>query len=383
MDIKQLKNYLDKLSELDTKYNYNSVITQIRTNLTQLKTQRTNLQIPQPISSQSQARTQNIANINTKLITLGNQAITILTEIQNEINNYSFVKTSIKLKFDTPYSSTNLILLNKIVQFTENNLDNLINEFNEYTVKLNSYNQFVNSSKLVLKDFLEENTDQINSDLLIIFFEGDANIENLKELSKASSDWNQIVNCFGRLSNENNTEINIVSIEKGSLIATLAISKLIIDGLLKASDKIMDLILKIYEIRIKALELKQLNIDSIAGAVEILEKQAEVDLNNESGTIVKELMAEYGWEETNPLYHETQEATIKAVKKIIKFHNSGGKVDSRLLNPKSEETEVIMRVRDKNTNLLQIEDEIKKITGKSKILEIKETENEGDENASE
>lgn len=383
MDIKELKNFIDKLSELDIKYNYNSIITQIRTNLTQLKAQRAAPQVPQPLSAQSQARPQNIANIRAKLITLANQGITALMEIQNEVNNYSFVKTSTKLKFDTPYSSSNLILLNKVVELIDNNLDPLISEFSEYAIKLSSYNQFVNSSKIVLKDFLEENNDQINSDLLILFFEGEANIENLKDLSKASSDWNQIVNCFGRLSNENNTEINIISIEKGSLIATLAISKLIIDGLLKASDKIMDFILKIYEIRIKALELKKLNMDSIAGAVEILEKQTEVDLNNESGVIVKELMAEYGWTEENPLYHETQEATIKAVKKIIKFHNSGGKVDSKLLNPKPEETEIITRVRSKNTNLLQIEDEIKKLTGNSRILEIKETDNDEDENTSE
>jgi hypothetical protein len=247
----------------------------------------------------------------------------------------------------------------------------------QYIQKLNSYQQFINSLNVVLGD-VEEKFEE-DKDELIIFFEGGATVENLKELSKVSADWNKIVNCFSRLTKENNTDIYIVSIERGSLIATLSISAAIIGGIIRCSDKVLDLILKVYEVRKKALELKNMKLDGISKAIEILEKQSTLNLSNEAKLIAKELMKEYGWEEGAELFHETENATAKGVKQIIKFQNQGGKVDSRILNPSKEENEIVVGLKEKNIQFLKVEEEVKNLVEGKQILQIEEGENPDDD----
>lgn len=377
MEIKQLKDLIKKLVELDKIYQYTILITQIRTNLTQLKSQR-NPQTAQ-VSMNVVTRQQQVATLKNTIITSANNAIKAIQNIQEDLGNYKFGKILNQLKIENPYNISSIILLNKVISEIDYNIDTIIQELNTYHLKLQSYNQFLTNSETIFSDIIDKSDNLVETNNLILFFEGEANVENLKELSKVSTDWNQIINCFGRLTNENDTDINIVSIEKGSLVATLTIAAAIIGGVITASDKVLNLILKVYEIRVKALELKKMKFDNIAAAIEILEKQASIDLSEQSKSIVKELMKEYGWEKTDALYNETESATIKAVKKMIRFHNSGGKVDADLLEPNQAEIDKISTIRNKNAELLKIENEIINLTGSSKILQIEDGEINDDE----
>lgn len=372
MDLKQLKEFIKKLVELDTQTNYSTTINQLRSSINNIKSQK-NAQLQQP-NVNVQTRNQQIQTYVESAKNSVKNALNSLNTIQNQFNDYKFSRNFNQLSLENPYGQTAVVLLNRVVSEMETNIDLLFTDFTNYHTKLTAYKQFINATDSVLEDLTEDGRKNNETDEIVLFFEGEADVENLRELSKVSIDWHQIINCFARLTKDNNTEIEIISIEKGSLIATLSVAAAIIGGLIKASDKIMDLILKIYAIRIKALELKKMQFDNIAEAIVILEKQAEIDLSEQSKKIVEDLMKEYGWKKSEELYNETNTAAIKAVKKMIRFHNSGGKVDSNLLNPTTEESNQIDKIRAKNKKLLSAEQEVKKLTGTSKILQINQGE---------
>jgi hypothetical protein len=359
MEINELYKLTKQVSELSAKNGFVNLIGQLRTSLSQYKQLKS-------VAAQTPQHVQQVNNVKTAIETNRNQALKLLKEIQNSLQDYKLIKTSKKLKFNNLYGDEVISMLNRIGTDFDLRPDPLIAEITQYQQKLNSYQQFVNSLNIVLED-LEESS---GKDELIIFFEGGASVNNLKELSKVSADWNQIVNCFGRLTKENNTDINIVSIERGSLIATVSIASLIIMGIIKCSDKILDLILKIYEIKKKALELKSMKLDSIAAAIEILEKQSTLNLPDGAKIITKELMDEFGWEPSSDLYNETEGATSNAVKKLIQFHNSGGKVDSKILNPNEEQSNSSLSLKEKNIKFLKVEEEVNSLTNGKEILRI-------------
>ena len=162
------------------------------------------------------------------------------------------------------------------------------------------------------------------------------------------------------------------------MIATLSVSAIIIGAIIRTSNKILDLILKIYDVRKKALELKSMKLDNIAQAIEILEKQSILNISNEAKGIAKELMKEYGWEEGSELFHETETAATKAVRKIIKFQNSGGKIDSKILNPTEEQLSATSTLKEKNIEFLKMEEEVRNLNGGKQILQIENDDNTED-----
>lgn len=370
MEIKELYSLIQAINDLTTQNGYKALINQLRTAIGQYKTLKA-------VQSLSPSQIQQMATAQINIESNRIQALSALNEIQRVLSEYKFVKTFNKLKIDNPFGDYANELLRRIPIELESSYESLLTEITQYYQKLNSYQQFTNSLSVVLGDVEEKSGDK--EDELIIFFEGGATVENLKELARVSTDWNQIVNCFGRLVKENDTDIHIVSIERGSLIATLSISAAIIHGLIKGSDKILDLIMKTCELRKKALELKEMKLENIAKAIEILEKQSTLNLSSEAKNVARELMIEYGWEQGADLFHETEAATVKAVKKIIKFQNAGGKIDSKLLEPTAEQVETSARLQKKNIEFLKIGQEVANLAEGKQILLIEEGEME-DEN---
>lgn len=369
MEISQFIEFSKKIREISEKVEYQNTLSQLRSVLTQYKNQ--NSSVNQPNNS---IRRQQLLTHKATIEKTTEEALSKLENIQKEISNINFTKVLNSLKIKFLFGDYANSLLEKISKDLEVDFDNIINEFNSYYQKFTAFNQFIGKASLFFDDETLEANSPTNE--LILIFEGESSVNNLKELSKVSGDWNQIVNCFARLTNDNDTDINIVSIRKGSLIATLSISLGIILGIIKASDKILDLILKIYEVRKKALELKSMKLETIASAIEILEKQSTINLKLQSKEITKELLQEYGWKEKDELFHETKIAVKKAVKKMIEFQNSGGKIDSYLIDATEKDKDDLQILRMKNKKLLDIEENVKNLTGTSQILKIESNEDQ-------
>lgn len=124
------------------------------------------------------------------------------------------------------------------------------------------------------------------------------------------------------------------------------------------------------------MELKQLKLASIESAIEVLEKQAKINLNSEANSIVRELLDEYDWAENAPDSYETKTAVTKAVKKLIKFTNSGGQVDARLNVASSEQPNFIEEVRKKNNIISSIQKELELLKEYKEILQIEDHSND-------
>lgn len=364
MDIKDLLQVTQTIFEVANRQNYWQTAKQLQSALIQLKnSQRTPQQQPQ-IQQQSQTIRTNIESQRTN-------ALNILFEIQSSVINLTEIKSYNKSNLQSTFGQGAIDLLERIPRELDSNLDGLFTEINQYNQRVTQSQQFLNSINFVLGDI---NTDEQenNIDKFILFFEEGATIESLKELSKASADWNQVVNCFSRLVKDNNTDTKVISAEKGSLILTLTFSTGIIVGLIRASDKVLDVILKGYEIKKKALELKQMKLAAIDDAIKILEKQAKLNVTSESNTIAQELLGEYNWDPQDGLYNETKAAVSQAVRRIIRFQNAGGKIDSKLHQPSEEQKVQTERLKNKNIQFLKVEDEVKRLSGESEILQLED-----------
>jgi hypothetical protein len=64
---------------------------------------------------------------------------------------------------------------------------------------------------------------------------------------------------------------------------------------------------------------------------------------------------------------------------MIKFQSLGGKIDTVLLNPTTEQQEKITQFREKITKQLRTEQEINRLSDKRHILELEEGKNEIDD----
>ena len=139
--------------------------------------------------------------------------------------------------------------------------------------------------------------------------------------------------------------------------------------LTKAYNSVLDVVLKTYEVKKKALELKSLKLSNLDKAIEILEKQSELNVKLESDRIAKELLAEY--EDTDK---ETQNALFLSIRRLVRFINKGGKLEPKLLNETiKKNSELNKSVSSKNSLLLDIEEEINKLESRDGILKLIDT----------
>jgi hypothetical protein len=363
MDIKELLQVTETIFEVANKHNYWQTITQLRTSINQLK----NAQRAQ----QPQLQTQQITTFKSNIETQRTQALNVLFEIQSSIINLKEIKSYNKSNLDSTFGQGAINLLERIPRELDSNLDALFTDITQYTQRVTQSQHFLASINFVLGD-INTDEEENNIDKFILFFEEGATIESLKELAKASEDWNQIVNCFSRLVKDNNTDTKVISAERGSLVLTLTFSTGIILGLVRASDKVLDVILKGYEIKKKALELKQMKLAAIDDAIKILEKQAKLNVTSEANTITQELLGEYNWDPQDELYNETKAAVSQAVSRIIRFQNAGGKIDSKLHQQTEEQKVQTESLKTKNIKFLKVEDEVKRLSGGNEILQLED-----------
>ncbi len=303
-----------------------------------------------------------------------------LKQLQDELKNLKEIKNIKKLNLDEIFGEKAINSLNTLQFDLQNNPNIIIPKINELITKATQCQQLFNSMNNVFGiDFNIEIEQELNNEF-ILHFENGANIETLKELSKASQDWQVVVNCMSRLVRDNESEAKIVSVDRGSIILTVTAISAIIYALSNSSNKILDVILKVYEVKKKALELKQLKLSTINDAINILEKQAKLNVVSEANTITDELLEEYKWTNADELFNETKTAVNKAIRRMIRFTNAGGKIETKLINPTAEESESIKQLKEKTKLFIKAEDEVFKLEGKKELLQLEDKiENEDEE----
>lgn len=364
MKLSELSKFVSTVVEIATRNGYQNALNQFRTAYTQIRNLVKQGQTPQISQQLNQFRLQTQ--------TSKEALLNAIAKIQDEIANLNKLKITHQINIDKFFGSSFLKIVNEI---NEQNVETYINELTQtYTqfTQLSQLNTIFSSLNVPITEEFEEDSDRLE-----ILFDGAAMVETLKELSLESSKWNQHVNCFSRLARENETDAIINSVEKGSLLLTITLVSGTVIAIMKAVDKILDSMMKFYEVRKKTLELKKLKLSYIDDAINLLDKHEKLNLVREADSITAELLAEYNWTENDELFNETKAATRLATKKIIKFINKGGKVEGYIKEPTEESQKVLMaEVKSKNKIIKEIEIQMKQLSDAKEILLLEDSEND-------
>ncbi len=220
------------------------------------------------------------------------------------------------------------------------------------------------------EDKLPTSNDAIdNNDLIILFFQAGAEINNLDELAKVSTKWNQVLIAFALLCKENDTDFRIETVERGSIILTLSAIAGVVYAFAKASDKVLDVVKKYYEIKKLAYEAKQLS-GVPDRTIQELENSSRLKLRTEANEITRQLVEEYGWNEEE--HRKDVDAAVRmGVRHLLEFVNKGGKVDIKLLAQNSVNKEMELNMTLKYDSIKNIEKAISH-EGNGQILELTE-----------
>ena len=259
------------------------------------------------------------------------------------------------------------------LQTNPNNIRPAIQQYQQDIAKItqlhSSFSPF--SDKFPTTEHLDKH------DLIILFFQSGAEVNNLDELAKVSAKWNQVLISFAILTKENDRTFRIETVERGSIILTLSAIAGIVYAFGKASDKVLDTVKKYYEIKKLAHEAKQL-----AGvpekAIHELENSSKLKVKTETTEITKQLIEEYGWNEVEQR-KDVDTAVRMAVRHLLEFVNKGGKVDIKLLAQNNDNKEMEMNLTLKYNEIKQIENKVSPIDGQKQMLELTEGEADEDE----
>lgn len=216
-----------------------------------------------------------------------------------------------------------------------------------------------------------------DDNLIVINFREHASIENLDELAKHASIWNKVLLGFSILTKENDRSFKIESVEKGSLILTLSAVPAIVLCFGKAAEKVLDVVKKYYEVKIKAAELKALKMPALDQLITDLDNQSNIDVTKEADNISNELIQETSGDDEE-VQGDVTNAVNNAIKEMIKFTNKGGKLEIKLIASNDEQKQVEMNLNIKYREIKQIKTKISEIEGSENITLIATSDNDND-----
>ncbi len=279
------------------------------------------------------------------------------------IEQIKFLK---ELKVDQLINKEAVEIIND--DLTSNNLDissaaNIIKEYNDKVIS--AQNKFIELYNLLIQYFEENINDEIreNEVLMRIYFQDGAAIGNLNDLKKISSNWFDISRGIAMALNQTPEDFRVIGAKKGSIIIDLAImvgvatavSKILLEAL-KVADRVLDIRKKVEEIKGLKLSNKKIELE--------LKKEADLERDNGIKIIVEETINQLN------LNKDTEGDKItaieKSVKRLIEFTENGGQVDFVQNEKKVEEN-----LRQVNLQLKSNIEEIRKLEGKLKYLENK------------
>lgn len=362
MEIKKIKLLIDELQVIFQNNNIWGLYSQLRNNLNQYSNQR-----------HPNSNIQNFQQSVTNIQTLSTQLVNSLAQVESQIQGLKNYKTYKQLGFDNFFGKHAIENLSSLTKGLDNLSQNKLLELQDLSLKVAQIQQLISPLNFLLSE--TQDSEIVEEDQITLFFENGANIETLKELSKISQDWNIVFNSFCRLVSETDTTTKIISVERGSVILTIGAIGTVIIAVTKVSNKVLDQILKVYEIKKKTIELKKLKISALDDAISLLDKQSKLNINNEATKLTTELLSEYAWNETDSLYNETSSFVTKAIKIIIKFINLGGKIEPKLLKPAKSDRELIVTHREKIKQYIDAEKEVMKLQDSKEFLQIEDDEN--------
>lgn len=356
MNLDELKPFINRVIELSTRYGYQQALAQFRTAYAQISTSK-----KPPATAQ---KNQQINQSKQTAQTSKDALLEAIRNIQAEMPELASSKIAQQTNMDRFFGEPFIRLINEI---NESNVDALNPQLTQTYTQFTQLGQLANI--LASFDIKDANEFEEDIDRLNILFDGAASIKTLKDLSKESAIWNQHVHCFSRLAKENDTDAVISSIEKGSLLLIIMAAPATVIAFMKAVDKILDTIMKVNEVKKNSIELKKLKLTYIDDAINLLEKHGKLNVTRNAEEITEALLAEYNWTDADELYNETKTATKTATKKIIKFINSGGKVEGHVKNLNEQEPKKIIEdVKSKNAKLKEIENQIKALSESKEVL---------------
>lgn len=207
---------------------------------------------------------------------------------------------------------------------------------------------------------------------LVIKLNTNNHINSLENFNRVLNDWHKILRAIGRVNNENGSSYKIDSLKTGSLIITITAVAGVVITLGKATNYILDIIKKSYEIKKHSIELKKIKVEGLNEVTKSLDEASKIKLDDESEKIANQLIIEikYSGDDKN----EVLTAVKKAVSSLFKFYDNGG--ETKLLmgpNVKSDEKNIKLQtnVIDKQKQIIETKEEILKITNSKNIKLLK------------
>lgn len=214
-----------------------------------------------------------------------------------------------------------------------------------------------------------------DKNLIVLSFKGNVEINNLDELSKASSRWNQVLLGFALLANENNTNFRVEKIERGSIILTISAVYGVVCLFAKGANDVLDVVKKYYEIRKSAADLKSLKMPALKDTIADLESKAELKAEEEAKVISDELLSKIEVLEEDKT--KVEKAINNSIQHLLEFVWNGGKVDVKLIATTADDKEIEVNLSVKHKDIKQIENKINELEDKDSIQKI----TEGDSNS--
>jgi uncharacterized protein YxeA len=304
-------------------------------------------------------------------------------EISTAIN--TFIPTNLSVEDGKVYESigayelfgyTGKLRFLSIFNDLQSNSASVRNELQKYQQEINKITQLYSSLAEFSEKLPKADEGLVKNDLIVLFFQEGAEINNLDELAKVSTQWNKVLIAFALLSKDNDTNFRIETVERGSIILTLSAIAGVVFALGKAVDKVLDTVKKYYEIKKLAHEAKQIK-GVPESAIRELENSSKLKLKTEANEIARQLIEEYGWNEKSDR-KDVDSAVRIAVRQLLEFVNKGGKVDIKLLAQNSDKKEMEVNISLKYKEIKSIENIIAP-DGNNQKLEITDGEQESND----
>ena len=211
-----------------------------------------------------------------------------------------------------------------------------------------------------------------NKELIILYFEGNTLITSITDISKSLNVWKRVFNWLGRGIKENDNDLEIVSIRRGSLIITLGSNLALALFFIKVLSQCLDLIKKFWELKKYSLEIKKMALEvqklknevaqeSLNNTQKKLEEEANTHLIESAKRISKKLIEESEHKYENENENEVRIGLEKAILHISKFLDLGGKSEVKLLEMPKEENilkeidEKFMAIEKQREEILELD----------------------------
>jgi hypothetical protein len=247
------------------------------------------------------------------------------------------------------------------------------NEIQKIISEINAAINRINQIKEGLNGLIQDDEDTKNGELLLrVSFSKAASISNVNDFKLWGSTWYDIGRGVAMAHGLTPEDIRIVGASKGSVILTLAVSKIVAKTLSSIVLDALKVAEKFYRIKQQIEEVRALKLSNDK-AVQELEIEAQKVKEDGATIIYENLISDPQIAKSNG---EVRNALEKATKNLVGFIEKGGEVDCVL--PPEENKEGEKTIQDQELAVLRKAfQEIRFLEQKNRQLEYKEKPDHG------